>query len=140
MLVLLIVIFHTQWKKKQTSKVAKSWEEHSKPLIKWLKDNKMNLNLDKFHLTLTKCENLLGVTFNNKTNFQSHLDGFRSIASRKLHALAHAAPYIDLPKEINFNSCFFFLIPSLTILHLYGCVTAVHLITKYTSCMKNVLS
>ena len=38
-------------KKKQTSKVAKSLEENSKPLIEWLKDNKMNLNLDKCHLT-----------------------------------------------------------------------------------------
>ena len=62
----------------------------------------------------------------SKTDLQSHLDGLCSKASRKLHALARIAPYMDLRKILIHA----FLIVSLTIVHLYGCVIAVHLITK----------
>ena len=54
--------------------------------------------LSMWLLVQTKSQNLLGVTFDNKTDLQSHLDGLCSKASRKLHALARIAPYMDLRK------------------------------------------
>ena len=129
---------------KNTSEAKKSLEEISKPLTEWFKDNKMKLNPDKCHSILSNCEiktikfgnftikstkskNLPRVTFNNKTNFESNIENLCSKASKQLHAMIHTTIYMDL-------SCFFFIC-SWTIVHLYGCVTPVTLITK--SYMKN---
>ena len=125
---------------KNTSEAKKSLEEISKPLIEWFKDNKMKVNPDKCHLILnnyeiktinfgnftiqsSKSKNLPRVTFNNKTNFQSNIENLCSKASKQLHAMIHTTIYMDL-------SWMFFLICSWTIVHLYGCVTPVTLITK----------
>ena len=85
----------------------------SKPLTEYFRYNKMKLNLDKHNLILSnsdikavnvgnftikssKGENLLGVSFDNKTNCQSHIENLLSKAKRKLHALACIAPHMDL--------------------------------------------
>ena len=119
-----------------TCEIVKSLEEITKSLVEWYKD-KMKLNPDKCHLVLkdtniktinvdsiatksNKSEKLLGVAFDHKSNFQPHIGNLCSMASKKLHGLARIALIFVCEK--------FFC--SLTIIHLYGCVTAVHLLTK----------
>ena len=109
-----MIIFHRQCTlQKNTREVAKSLKEISKMLIEWFKNSKMKVNPDKYHSVLsgndiktinvgiftikcTKSEKLLGVTFDNKANIQSHIESLYSKADRKLHALARVAPYLDL--------------------------------------------
>ena len=77
------------------------------------KHNKMKLNPDKCHLTLSGKENrgisvgncvikksrnkkLLEVFFDETTTFGYHIENMCIKASRKLQALARAAPFMDL--------------------------------------------
>ena len=71
-------------------------------MIKWFKDLEItpgsckchlvlsesditNINVDNFTVKSTKSQKLLGVTFNNKTNFQSHIENVFFKVSRKLN-------------------------------------------------------
>ena len=81
-------------------------------LIKWFRDNFLKLNADKCHLLISnkskeieinveeetiECENfvkLLGVTLDNKLNFNEHVSNICKKASQKLHALARVSNYI----------------------------------------------
>ena len=56
-------------------------------------------NVDNFTIKSSKSKNLLGLTFDNKTKLQSHIENLCFEATRNLHALARRAPY---------NESFFF--------------------------------
>ena len=108
---------------KNTSKTIKSFEEISKPLIEWFKDNEIKLNPNKCHLIFsysdiisinvgdftikyTKSEKLIKVSLDNKFNFQSHMENLCSYENRKLHAMSHKSLYMDLKKKILMNAFF----------------------------------
>ena len=99
-------------------------EQISKPLLQWFKDNKMKLNPDKCHLTLSgkvnrginvgnvviknsQNEKLLRVFFNEKATFGYHIENMCIKASRKLQAFTRVAPYIDLSKRNLLMNAFF---------------------------------
>ena len=76
----------------------------SKILSKWFSNNQMKANSDKCHFICSSsvktcitieneqirnsfCEKLLGVFFNSKSTFQSHIDNICKKASQKLSAM-----------------------------------------------------
>ena len=87
--------------------VLEKLEKHSDFCIKWFENNYMKLNTDKCHLLVSghkheKCwvkigndqireeskVKLLGVTIDNKLNFDSHINNICMKANRKLSALS----------------------------------------------------
>ena len=85
----------------------------SETLFKWLKDNQMKANPNKCHficsyslktsiiienkqIRSSSCEKLLGVFFDSKLTFQSHIC---KKASQKLDAISRITPYIDFNKK-----------------------------------------
>ena len=126
----LMIILHTQCKKKTkkkrkkkekensgSHKIIKSFKEILKALIRWFKDNEMKLNHDYCQLVLndsdiktvnvgnftcknTKSKKLLGVTFYNKTYFQSQINNLCSRQVQKLQALARSTFF-----DLQFNYC-----------------------------------
>ena len=88
----------------------------SKTLFKWFNDNQMKANPDKCHfigsssvktnimienkqIRNSSCEKLLGLFFDSKLTFQSHVDNICKKASQKLNAISRITPYMDLNKE-----------------------------------------
>ena len=89
--------------------VIKKLEQDSKILIEWYKMNYLKPNPDKWHLLLSEvgnefnitigdvcvsnssCEKILGVYFDNKLNFNTHVTKLCKKASQKLHALARVS-------------------------------------------------
>ena len=55
-----------------------------------IKDNKI-LNIES--------EKLLGVTIDNKLNFNNHLQKILKIANQKVHVLERIKPYMSIPKR-----------------------------------------
>ena len=84
--------------------VIRKLEDDSTILIQWYKSNYLKPNPDKWHLLLSdigndlnigisnncihnsSCEKILGVNFDNKLNFNSHITKLCKKAGRKLHA------------------------------------------------------
>ena len=87
-----------------------------KTLFKWFNDNQMKANPDKCYFICSSsvktsimienkqirnsyCEKLLGVFFDSKLTFQSHVDNICKKASQKLKAISRITPYMDLNKK-----------------------------------------
>ena len=88
----------------------------SSVLIKWFKDNFLQLNPDKCKLLISNCEKdislileneviecsesvkLLGVSIDNRLNFNEHVSNLCKKASTKLHALARISKFISQEK------------------------------------------
>ena len=81
-------------------------------LLEWFNINEMKFNTDKCHLikvnnqdnniktgndiiTSKTSVKLLGVTIDNKFNFNEHVDNICQKVNNKLHALARIAKYLD---------------------------------------------
>ena len=96
--------------------VVKKLENISIALLTWFKNNGMKANANKCHLLLScnndleanigdaiikssDSEKLLGVTIDNKLNFEKHVNNLCTKASQKLNALARVSSYMDLPKR-----------------------------------------
>ena len=94
--------------------VMERLESDSKTLLKWVSDNSLKANPDKFHLLLSsknnnlsikvdefsirssESENLLGITIANDLKFDNHVNKLCKKASGKLHALGRVAKYMNL--------------------------------------------
>ena len=104
--------------------VIKSLEDDSITLFKWLQDNQMKANNDKYHLITSKqscmnlkigninienstCEKLLGVEVDNNLNFIEHLDGIIKKAGRKVGDLSRIFLFMDLTKRRLLMNSFF---------------------------------
>ena len=96
-------------------KLIETLEKDTAILLKWFQINEMKSNNDKSHLLIANNfgnkinvvnnvitgENsvkLLGVTIDNKLNFDEHVDKIRKKANNKLHALSRIAKYLDATK------------------------------------------
>ena len=89
----------------------------SKTIFKWFSDNQMKANPDKCHFICSSsvktsimmienkqirnssCEKLLGVFFDSKSTFQSHIDNICKKASQNLSAISRITPYMDFNKK-----------------------------------------
>ena len=106
-------------------------ENETSITLKWFQYNEMKSNSDKCHLLILNNENniinigedkitgenqvkLLGITVDNKLNFNEHVNQLCKKAGQKLHALARIAKYLDTKKlkilmktfiESQFNYC-----------------------------------
>ena len=88
-------------------------ENDSRVLIDWYKRNYLKPNPDKWHLVLSDVdknlkisiededisnsmnEKILGVYFDNKLNFKTHITKLCKVASQKLHALARLSNFMS---------------------------------------------
>ena len=93
-----------------------SLEKDTKILIKWFRDNYFQFNADKCHLLIShhskdilinvedeiiECSSsvkLLGVTIDNKLNFDEHVSKLCKKASQKIHALARISNFMSQDK------------------------------------------
>ena len=113
--------------------IIKTLENDATTLIKWFHDNYLKMNEDKCHLLLTnqeedcfqalignelivnsKSEKLLGITIDNKLNFNEHVSKLCKKVNLKLHALARISNLMSTDKlriimkgfiESQFNYC-----------------------------------
>ena len=89
--------------------------------MKSLNENLMKANSDKFHLLLTikedkcvsiasekvrnsKSEKLVGVSIDNKLNFNEHVIKLCDKASQKLNSVARVSSYTSIEKKSNHES------------------------------------
>ena len=96
--------------------VMASLENTSNSLFKWFSDTNFKGNTGKCHILVhvkdgvsikigefeiagSECEKLLGVKFDYKLTFTSHVSDLRENASRKINGLASVAPYISILKQ-----------------------------------------
>ena len=97
-------------------KLIERLENDSSILVKWFLDNYLMVKADKSHLLVTKChENisiavdreiieasekvkLLGVTIDNKLDFNEHVSNICKKVSTKLHALARISNFMNPQK------------------------------------------
>ena len=63
--------------------------------------------MDNFDISNSKCEKLLGVKFNHKLTFDDPISELCKNASRKIHALARVAPYMNKSKRRVLMNAFF---------------------------------
>ena len=107
MLITLMIIPHTQQVLEFTTKYL-LLEQASGIFSKWLMDNYLKANPDKYHALLSKtsqtklivkhvpiasswCENLLGIKIDQKLSFEPHVELLCKKNSQKLNALAQMA-------------------------------------------------
>ena len=112
-------------------KLIETLERETHILFEWFKFNEMKSNTDKCHLLIVNNQDkdikigedvitsetsvkLLGVTIDNKLNFNEHVEKICKKANAKLHALARIAKYLSSDKlrilmktyiESQFNYC-----------------------------------
>ena len=98
--------------RKDPDLVVEKLKEDSNILLKWVNDNALKANPDKFHLLLNSSddkiyidvdnhriynsphEKLLGIYIDNKLSFDEHVTRLCKKASQKLHALARVSSYM----------------------------------------------
>ena len=110
--------------RENTTNVIESLEDIGENLIKWISDNLMKVNTDKFHVLLnnqgpkttkignvciksSSCEKMLGRNFGYKLKFTSHIEEICKKAPRKLNALARIASYMSIGKRRTLMNVFF---------------------------------
>ena len=90
--------------------------QNTSVLVKWFSDNYLKMNADKCHLLITNNENeehitiddetiksektvkLLGITIDNKLNFDEHISKILKKVNLKLHALARISHVLSSDK------------------------------------------
>ena len=71
------------------------------------KNGNFETNINENRISNTKSEKILGVTFDNRWNFNHHISNICKTADNKVHALARLSNYMDQDKKrILFNSYF----------------------------------
>ena len=60
---------------------------------------KTSIIIESKQIRNSSCEKLLGVFFDSKLTFQSHIDNICKKASQKLNAISRITPYMDFNKK-----------------------------------------
>ena len=107
-----------------TNDVIRKLEDDSQILIQWYRNNYLKPNPDKWHLLLSDVDNdlnilisdkyipnsssqkILGVTFDNKLNFTTHITKLCKNAGQKIHALARISKFMNEGKRKLIMSAF----------------------------------
>ena len=100
-----------------TDDIIDKLENDSRILIDWYESNYLKPNPDKWHLLLSdveidlnikvnneritnsSSENILGVNFDNKLNFNTHITKLCKKAGQKLHALARISNFMSINQK-----------------------------------------
>ena len=69
--------------------------------------NKVDIRIDNFDISHSKCEKLLGVKFDHKLTIDDHICELCKNATRKIHALARVTPYMNISKSRILMNAFF---------------------------------
>ena len=109
-----------------TDDVIKKLEEDAFYLLKWYENNYLVPNPDKWHLLLSETgenlsifignkfisnsnnEKMLGVYFDNKLNFNTHINKLCKKASQKLHALARVSNFMSCKQRLIIMNAFIY--------------------------------
>ena len=100
----------------ELSDVILKLQNASKTLFKWFNNRQMKVNPDKCRFICSSsvktsimieneeirnssCEKLLGVFFDSKLTFQSHIDNICKKASQKLNASSKTTPHMSFNKK-----------------------------------------
>ena len=95
--------------------LTKLLEDNTQEIVRWFHNNYMKSNKDKNYLIITNCDNasatiennviqsstsvkLLGVTIDNKLNFNEHVSKICKKVSTKIHALSRVSKYMTSEK------------------------------------------
>ena len=109
----------------ELDKVIEPLEKNIDKLFHWFSDNFLKSNPDKCHQLINTDENvalkiknetinssfnekLLGILFNNKSDFDEHVTSLCRKASQKLNALARVAQYMNLAQRRLIMNAFIF--------------------------------
>ena len=68
---------------------------------------KTSIMIENRKIHNSTCEKLLGVFFDNKLTFQSHIDNICKKAAHKLNAISRITPYMDFNKRKLLANAFF---------------------------------
>jgi hypothetical protein len=144
------------WADNNTPRLIKTLESAAVTATNWFKRNAMTANPDKFQAMLIRpgrCDprepvelnfldstitssdhvNILGITIDERLNFNFHVTNLCRKAGQQLNALKRLSPFLDLTSRMtvfksfilcNFNYCpliWHYIIPSLALLWLYQC-------------------
>ena len=110
--------------RENTTNVIESLEDIGENLIKWISDNLMKVNTDKFHVLLnsqgpktikignlciksSSFEKMLGINFDYTLKFTSHIEEICKKALRKLNAFVRIASYMSIGKRRILMNAFF---------------------------------
>ena len=109
-----------------TDDVIKKLEEDAFYLLKWYENNYLVPNPDKWHPLLSETgenlsifignkfisnsnnEKILGVYFDNKLNFNTHINKLCKKASQKLHALARVSNFMSCKQRLIIMNAFIY--------------------------------
>ena len=100
-----------------TNDVIRKLDDDSQILIQWYRNNYLKPNPDKWHLLLSDVDNdftapnsslqkILGVTFDNKLNFTTHITKLCKKGGQKIHALARISKFMSEGKRKLIMSAF----------------------------------
>ena len=67
----------------------------------------VNLTVSEYDIKNSECESLLGVKFDNKLIFETHINDICKKSGRKIYALARIAPYMYLSTRRMVKNAFF---------------------------------
>ena len=105
-------------------KVISQLEAEVLTILKWVNDNGLKANPDKFHLLLSDAdqkfhvkvgelqignintEKLLGIKIDNKLSFENHVSDICSKVSQKLHALSRVSQFMSLDRRKELMNAF----------------------------------
>ena len=99
--------------------VIASLKNASNALFKWFSDNadkcnllvnvkdEVSMTIGDFNVVNSECEKLLGVKFDYKITYNSHVSDLCKNASRKINALARVAAYMSISKRRILMNAFF---------------------------------
>ena len=62
-------------------------------------DLKTSITLEKRQIHTNTCEKLLGLFFNSKLSFQSHIDNICKKPAHELNVISRVTPYVDFNKR-----------------------------------------
>ena len=132
---------------KSVNDVIENLQSDLKIALKWFRDNQMMANPGKFQCTIlskntinksilitnktiesSKSVKLLGLTIDNKLDFEIHINNIRKVASAKIKGLGRIRSRLNLSQAKILCNSFMFL--SSTIVTLSGCSVVKHCKTK----------
>ena len=70
-------------------------------------DEQISLNVENEVIKNSKCRKLLGIKFDNKLTFKTHIDDICKKAGQKLNALSRITPYMGFSKKRTLVNAFF---------------------------------
>ena len=70
-------------------------------------NSELNIEIDNECISNSSCEKILGVHFDNKLKFNTHVNKLCKKAGQKLHALARVSTFMSMNQKKTLNECIY---------------------------------